>query len=156
MKKIFFSYSHKDEDIRDKLDTQLSLLKRRGVIEAWHDRAIDVGSELDKEIDEHVRNDDIILLLISPDFIASDYCFDTEMKVAMERHYSGDAIVMPIIIRPCDWQEAPFGKLMAAPRDGRPVTLWENQDSAFLDIVDSIKRALNKLSNKSALSRGEE
>ncbi|NVF12736.1 toll/interleukin-1 receptor domain-containing protein [Vreelandella maris] len=155
MKKIFFSYSHKDEDIRDKLDTQLSLLKRRGVIEAWHDRAIDVGSELDKEIDEHVRNDDIILLLVSPDFIASDYCFDTEMKIAMERHNSGDAIVVPIIIRPCDWKEAPFGKLMAAPKDGRPVTLWENQDSAFLDIVDSIKKAIKKVSDKHAVSRGK-
>lgn len=155
MKKIFFSYSHKDEDIRNKLDVQLSLLKRRGVIEAWHDRAIDVGSELDKEIDEHVRNDDIILLLISPDFISSDYCYDTEMKIAMERHNNGNAVVVPIIIRPCDWKEAPFGKLMAAPTDGYPVTLWENEDSAFLNIVDSIKKAIKKVSNNHAESRGK-
>jgi hypothetical protein len=144
MKKVFFSYSHKDEDIRDKLEVQLTLLKRRGVIEAWHDRAIDVGDELNKKIDEHIRSDDIILILVSPDFIASDYCYDTEMKIAMERHSSGEAVVVPIIIRPCDWHEAPFGKLMAAPTDGYPVTLWDNQDSALLNVVDSIKKVVEK------------
>lgn len=144
MKKVFFSYSHKDEAIRDKLEVQLSLLKRRGVIEAWHDRDINAGDELNERIDEHIRSDDIILLLISPDFIASDYCYDTEMRVAMERHNSGDAVVIPVIIRPCDWSEAPFGKLLAVPTDGYPVTLWSDQDSALLNVVDSIKKVINR------------
>ncbi len=144
MKKVFFSYSHKDESMRDKLEVQLSLLKRRGLVEAWHDRAIDAGEELDEKINEHIKSDDIILLLISPDFIASDYCYDTEMRVAMERHNSGDAVVVPIIIRPCDWHEAPFGKLMAVPTDGYPVSLWVDQDSAFLNVVDSIKKVISR------------
>lgn len=144
MKKVFFSYSHKDEDIRDKLEVQLSLLKRRGVIKAWHDRDIDAGDELNERIDEHIRSDDIILLLVSPDFMASDYCYDTEMRIAMQRHNSEDAVVIPVIIRPCDWSEAPFGKLMAIPTDGYPVSLWSDQDSALLNVVDSIKKVVNR------------
>src|SRR5437667_347635 len=94
---IFFSYSHKDQRLRDKLETQLSLLKREGVISSWHDRKIGAGNEWEGQIDTHLKTADIILLLVSPDFIASDYCFDHEMKQAMLRYDVGEASVLPII-----------------------------------------------------------
>ena len=122
MATLFFSYSHADEALRDQLEKQLALLKRQGVIETWHDRRIGAGIEFAQEIDEHVDSDDIILLLVSPDFLDSDYCYDREMARALERHEAKDAVVIPVILRPCEWQHAPFGKLNATPPDGRPVT----------------------------------
>ncbi|WP_245427210.1 toll/interleukin-1 receptor domain-containing protein [Mesorhizobium sp. YM1C-6-2] len=119
---VFFSYSHVDEALRDQVETQLALLKRQGVIETWHDRRIGAGEEFAGAIDRHVETDDIILLLVSADFIASDYCYDIEMKRAMERHAAGEAIVIPVILRACDWHGAPFGKLNATPPNGTPVT----------------------------------
>jgi len=120
MAKIFFSYSHHDERDRDLLETHLAALRREGVIETWHDRRILAGRDWSGEISEHLESADIILLLISPYFIASDYCFDLEMKRALERHEAGEAVVVPVIIEHCDWHKLPFGKLQAIPTDGRP------------------------------------
>lgn len=142
MSELFFSYSHVDEEYRDQLERHLSLLKRNGAISTWHDRRIVAGEPLEGTISEAMERADIILLLVSPDFIASDYCFDIEMKRAMERHRAGEARVVPVIIRHCDWQSAPFGKLLGTPRDGKPVSAWSNKDEAFLDVVNSIKAAL--------------
>src|ERR1019366_5294881 len=142
MASLFFSYSHADESMRDQLERHLSALKHQGLIEAWHDRRIPAGRIFDAEIDSHLESADIILLLVSSDFLASEYCYDREMKRAMERHKSGGAVVVPVILRPCDWHDTPFGKLLATPRDGRPVTQWANIDEAFLDIVRAIKNAL--------------
>lgn len=147
MPTLFFSYSHKDEALRDQLQTQLSMLRRQGVIETWHDRRILAGEPLDHAISNHVDHDDIILLLVSPDFLDSDYCYEREMLRAMERHASGEAVVIPVILRPCDWHGAPFGKLMAAPRDGRPVTQWPDRDEAFLDITRSVRAVAEKLAH---------
>lgn len=142
---VFFSYSHADEDLRDQLEKQLAMLKRQGVIETWHDRRIGAGQELGQVIDDHINTDDIILLLVSPDFIASDYCYDIEMKRAMERHDTGEAIVIPVILRACDWHGAPFGKLLATPRDGKPVTQWPDRDEAFLQVARSVRDAAGRL-----------
>lgn len=144
MTTVFFSYSHKDEGLRDRLEVHLSMLKRQDAIEAWHDRRIKIGDELKGAIDKELERADIILLLVSPDFLASDYCYDVEMNRAMERHHSTEARVIPIILRPCDWHSAPFGKLLAAPKDGKPVTSWPDLDEAFLDIVRAIRAALPK------------
>jgi hypothetical protein len=141
MPSVFFSYSHADEDLRDQLEKQLSTLKRQGVIETWHDRRIGAGNEIDRAISERIETDDLILLLVSPDFIASDYCYDREMRRAMERHESGDAIVIPVILRPCDWHGTPFGKLLAVPTDGKPVTQWPDRDQAFLEVAKSVREA---------------
>jgi hypothetical protein len=138
---VFFSYSHVDEDLRDQLEKQLSMLKRQGVIDTWHDRRIGAGEEIDRAIDDHIDNDEIILLLVSPDFIASDYCYDIEMNRAMERHTAGGAAVIPVILRACDWHHAPFGKLLATPRDGKPVTQWPDRDEAFLQVAQAIRKA---------------
>ena len=138
---VFFSYSHKDEALRDQLEVHLSMLKRQEVISVWHDRRLLVGDELDNGISTHLEKADIILLLVSPDFLASEYCYSKEMLRALERHDSGDAHVIPVILRPCEWQKAPFGKLLVAPVDGKAVTKWPDRDDAFLDITQAIRRA---------------
>jgi hypothetical protein len=121
------------------------MLKRQGVIEAWHDRRITAGEEFDGAIGEHVENDDIIVLLVSPDFLASSYCYDIEMTRAMERHEAREAIVIPVILRACEWHHAPFGKLTATPPDGRPVTQWPDKDQAFLEVAKAIRKAAERL-----------
>ena len=145
MATLFFSYSHKDQDLRDQLETQLSMLKRQGVLEVWHDRRIEAGSDFARDIDDHVETDDIILLLVSPDFLASDYCYEREMRRAMERHEAGEAVVIPVILRACDWHGAPFGKLQAVPRDALPVTQWTDRDQAFLDVAKAIRKVAERL-----------
>jgi hypothetical protein len=145
---LFFSYSHADEALRDQLEAQLAMLKRQGIIETWHDRRIVAGENLDHAISSHVENDDVILLLVSPDFLASDYCYDVEMTRAMERHSAGEAVVIPVILRACDWHGAPFGKLMATPIDGRPITQWPDRDQAFLEVAKSVRSAVQKLHAK--------
>jgi hypothetical protein len=142
MSRLFFSYSHKDEALRDRLEVHLSVLKREGAISVWHDRRIAAGDEFDRRIDEELERADIILLLISADFLASDYCHDVEMQRALQRHAERSARVIPIILKPCDWQHSPFGNLLAAPTDGKPVTRWVDEDEAFLDVVRKIRAAL--------------
>lgn len=144
MSKVFMSYSHKDENLRDELETHLSMLKREGLISTWHDRKILAGEEFKNHIDENLEDSDIILLLVSPYFLASDYCFDIEMKRALERHKKEDARVIPIILEHCDWHAAPFGKLKALPKDGRPVTDYPNQNKAFLEVAQGIRNAIKE------------
>ena len=142
---VFFSYSHKDERYRTKLVTHLSSLKRQNIISEWHDRKITAGSEWREAIDEHLNSAQIILLLVSPDFMASDYCYDKEMKYALEQHNKGQARVIPVIIRPVDWHSSPFSKLQALPRDGKAVTKWSTQDEGFYDVVQGIRAAVEEL-----------
>lgn len=145
MATLFFSYSHVDESLRDQLETHLSSLRRQGLISSWHDRRITGGEDFGEAIDSHINTADVILLLVSPDFIASDYCYEREMKRALERHQQREARVIPVILRPCDWHDLAFGKLLATPKDGRPITMWPNIDEAFLDVAKAIKSALKDL-----------
>lgn len=142
MATVFFSYSHKDEDLRDRLETHLAMLKKQGLIDAWHDRRIKAGDEVDHSIDANLNAADVILLLVSADFLASSYCYDVEMQRAMQRHEAREARVIPVILRHCDWHSAPFGKLLAAPKDGKPIKAWSDVDEAFLDVVKQIRAAL--------------
>lgn len=150
MPSVFFSYSHADEALRDQLEKQLSLLKRQGIIEVWHDRRIGAGKDFGKEIDRHVETDDIILLLVSADFIDSDYCYDKEMERAMARHEAGEAVVIPVILRACDWHGAPFGKLNATPPDGRPITQYPDRDQALLEVAKAVRGAAEHLRSRDA------
>ncbi len=143
---VFFSYSHKDEELRDEMAKHLTILKRQGVITTWHDREISAGTEWAGAIDDHMNTAQVILLLISPDFLASDYCWDIELKRAMERHEAREARVIPVILRPVDnWYEAPFGKLQAFPTNGKPVTTWANRDEAFANVAQAIRKAVQEL-----------
>lgn len=145
MVNIFFSYSHKDEELRNELEIHLAALKRQGVITTWHDRRIVAGEEFAGKISESLESANIILLLVSPYFIASDYCYEVEMKRALERHESGEAKVIPVILHPCDWHGTPFGKLLASPTDGKPVSKFPNLHDAFLDITLAIRGVAEKI-----------
>jgi hypothetical protein len=146
--KIFVSYSHSDELLRDALEKHLSLLKNQGIIDVWHDRRIELGQEFGNTIDSNLSDAQIILLLISADFIASSYCWSVEMALAMKRHESGTARVIPIILRACDWHSAPFGKLLAAPKDGKPIKSWPDVDEALYDVARQIRIAVGSVSPK--------
>lgn len=139
MPKVFFSYSHADEQLRDILERHLSMLKRQGLIDSWHDRKILAGDDFGAEIDANLDSADIVLLLVSVDFLHSEYCFCKEMLRAMERHAAGLTRVVPVILRPCDWQTAPFGKLQAVPTNGKAITTWANHDEAFTDVARQLR-----------------
>ena len=139
---LFYSYSHKDENLRKQLEAHLSTLQSEGLISGWHDRKIGAGTEWKGVIDDHLKAASIILLLVSADFLASDYCYDIELQYAMERHDKGEARVIPVILRPCDWQTAIFAKLQALPKDAKPVTRWNNRAEAFHNVVEGIRKAL--------------
>jgi hypothetical protein len=144
MVKLFFSYSHKDEILRDELEIHLSSLKRQSIISTWHDRKISAGDEFEYEISDNFKKSNIILLLVSPYFISSDYCYENEMKYAMKRHENKSAIVIPVILHPCDWHNMPFGKILASPKDGKPISKFSNIHDAFLDVTKAIRKAASK------------
>jgi hypothetical protein len=141
-KKLFISYSHADEAHRQALEKHLALLRRQGVVELWHDRKLLAGAALSPEIDAQLRGADVALLLVSADFLASDYCYDKEMALALELQAAGRMLVVPVILRPCDWHHAPFGHLLAVPRDGLAVTQWPDRDAAWSDVSAQLRRLL--------------
>ena len=148
--RLFYSYSHRDEHFCKQLDTHLKILERQQLIRPWHDRQIVAGEEWEKEIDKNLEQADIILLLISADFIASDYCYDKELAWAMQRHSSTEdmAQVIPIILRPVDWSGTPFSKLQVLPRDAMAVTEWRNPDAAWLNVESGIKETIELIKAK--------
>jgi len=151
---LFYSYCHKDERQRNRLETHLSILKRQGLILEWHDRKISGGIEWKGRIDERLDTAQVILLLVSADFVHSDYCYDVELIRAMERHEAGEARVIPIIVKPCDdWHSAPFGKLQAFPKDGKPITKWKPQDDAYVDIARQLRQVIEELRTPQENSR---
>ncbi len=142
---VFLSYAPEDEEFRLKLENHLKLLEREGFIILWHKRRIVPGTDWGEELDRHLNKAAVIFLLISDDFLASDYCYGTEMRRAMERHEAGDARVIPIILRPVEWQSAPFGKLPALPSNGNPITKWQQSDDAYLDIAQGLKKVIQEM-----------
>lgn len=141
---LFYSYAHEDEALREQLEQHLALLQREGLLQTWHDRQIEAGADWQHAIDENLETASIILLLISPAFLASDYCYEVEMRRALDRHKAGEAHVIPILLRPCDWHTAPFGHLQALPRNGQAITLWSNQDEAFLQVSQGLRTLLKR------------
>lgn len=144
---LFYSYAYEDETLRNELEKHLSLLQRKGLIATWHDRQIVPGTDWAQAIDTHLNTASVILLLISPDFFASDYCYSIEMQRALERHEANEARVIPILLRPVDWKEAPFRHLQALPTNAKPITSWSNQDEAFADLAAGIRRAIQENPN---------
>lgn len=142
---VFVSYSHKDERFREQLDAHLSQLRHEGVVADWNDRKILAGDDWAGEIDKHVESADVILLLISSDFLASKYCVEIEMKRALERHAAGQARVIPIIVRPADWQTAQFAHLQAVPRDNKAIIKWGNRDEAWVLVTKGIRRVTKEI-----------
>lgn len=143
--RLFYSYSSKDEEFQQELETHLTLLKRQGKLDTWNMRMIPPGKEWEKEIDTNLKAADVIVLLVSADFLASEYCRDIEMTFAMEQHEKGNAKVIPVIIRNCVWKSALFGKLQALPKDAKPVKLWTDRDSAWTDVAERLSEHLDTL-----------
>lgn len=143
--RVFVSYSHVDEELRDQLEVQLAMLKRQGLVEIWHDRRMLPGDHLDWTISRELDEADVILLLVSPNFIASDYCYKIEKGRALERHRIGEARLISVILRPCDWTHTDLGQYLVTPKDGKPVTMWPDRDEAFLDVAQSIRRAIEEI-----------
>ena len=141
--RAFISYSHNDEVLRVALGKHLTSLRREGIIDVWHDRMIAPGIDWAKEIDMNLDSASLVLLLVSSDFIDSDYCIGKEMRRALERHLAKKARVIPVILRPAEWQRMPFSSFQALPKDGKPVTTWANQDEAFLDVVRGVRQAVS-------------
>ena len=143
--RLFYSYAPKDESFRRELEKHLSMLRWQGLIAEWDNRNISAGTEWAREIDSHLNAADIILLLISSDFLASDYCYSIEVKRALERHDAGEARVIPVLLRPVDLEGTSFSKLQALPTNRKPITKWPKRDDAFLDVVQGIRRVVGEL-----------
>ena len=142
---VFYSYSHDDEEYRKKLGKHLSVLRRAGLITDWHDRDIDAGTAWQEEIDRHLLSADIVLLLVSASFIASDYCWGDEMTKALARHKEKKARVIPIILHPCGWLMTPLKALQGVPRDNNAISLWPNEHAAFDHVVSEIAKVVDDL-----------
>lgn len=146
--KVFISYSHTDEPYKDALLNHLALLKNEGLIEPWHDRRLRAGQDFAAEIDAELAQADIVLLLISANFFDSDYCYSRELGHAMRRYKNRLTEIVPIIVRSCDWRSAPFGGLIALPKDGKAIATWPDQDEAFENIAQGIRGLVEKIQVK--------
>ena len=128
---VFISYAHKDKKWRNELEKHLSVLKLQGLITTWHDEQLNPGEDWQTEIDKHLNIASIILPLVSPDYLASNFTYGIEMRRALERHFTGEARVIPILLRYADWQNTPFNKLQFLPTNGKPIISWRDRDKAF-------------------------
>jgi hypothetical protein len=145
---VFISYAHEDRGFVEELEKHLGILKRQQIILSWYDGNIVPGTEWESQIMQHLNRAQIILLLVSADFIGSDFCYGIEMTQAIDRHNADQARVIPVILRPVEWKGAPFAKLQALPSGAKPVTRWPTHDDAFLDVVQGIRKAIDDLTNK--------
>ena len=136
--KLFYCYAHEDRLFCQELDVHLAGLKRQHLLTTWYDGEIKGGAEWEQEINRHLSTSDLIILFVSPHFLHSDYCYDIEMKRALERHEAGTVRVIPILVRPVYWQGAPFSNLQLLPTEAQPVSLWPNRDAVWLEIVREV------------------
>jgi hypothetical protein len=142
--KIFFCYAHEDEALLNKLKTHLKPLQRKGLIDVWYDRDISAGTVWEQQIKEQLNTAQIILLLVSPDFMDSDYCYGIEMQRALERHDLGEARVIPIILRHVYWQDV-LGNLQALPTDAKPIKSWSDLDEALYKVTEGIRKVVMQM-----------
>jgi hypothetical protein len=143
---IFCSYAHSDEKLFRQLETYLQQFKREGLISLWHNRLLAPGTDWAHSLDTHLETSLIILPLVSPDLLASDYCDGIEMQHILQRHEARKACIIPIIVRPCDWSHAPFGRFQALPGYGKAITEQSNRDIAWRDVAKNIRQVIERLS----------
>lgn len=140
--KLFISYSHEDEHLKDQLIKHLSSLRRENIIDSWNDKQLLPGEKWDEEIKNALYSCNLVLLLVSPDFLSSDYIQNTELKISFERYNNSEIKITPIILRPCHWKDSPIGELIALPRDAKPITTWNNIDEGFLSAIQGLLRII--------------
>lgn len=150
--RAFISYAHADDAMLKKLDAHLAMLRRDGTISDWYDREIAAGGDIDSTVSKELARANLFLALVSPDFLNSQYCYENEMATAISRHEAGEIKVVPIILEPCDWRASPLAKFKALPRDGKPISEWTNQNTAFLDVVRELRRLTSSPSASSKAS----
>jgi internalin A len=150
---VFISYSHKDRTVFNQLEVHLKLLERHGLIHSWHFRRVGAGQEWTKQISNNLERADIVVLLVSADFLASDYCYDVEIIRALERHDSGEAVVVPVIVRDVDWSDTPFARLQPLPSNGRALKRWADRDGGWRNVIEGIKVVAEGLQQPSEKQR---
>ena len=153
--RIFVSYAHSDEAMKSQVDKQLEIMRRAGLVEVWHDRCLIPGELWDRRINDEIEKAEIILLLVSTEFLSSNYVNDVEIKRAMQRHDDGSACIIPVVLRPCQMELAPFAKIQALPTDLKPITMWPNPDEAYLNVARGIRAAISKVAKPSPVPRPE-
>jgi len=143
MIKVFLSYAHEDEALHREFNKHLGALRHEGIIETWSDTQILPGDNWSEDIARQLKEADLILLLISSSFLDSPYCYREEMKQAIERHKAKTARVIPIILKPCDWERAPFSVLQGLPKGMRPVTNWpeDKRDQVWTEVAKGVRQA---------------
>jgi len=141
--KIFISYAHKDEAFKDELVIRLKGLQRNGYLITWHDRKIEPGQLWDAAIKSALDTASIIVFLVSPDFLDSDYIHNVEIKKAFERYHAGQCKIVPIIIRPCHFQDTAIGELQALPKNAKPISTWSDKDEAWYDVLEQLKKTIS-------------
>ncbi|MCC2955338.1 TIR domain-containing protein [Massilia sp. IC2-477] len=154
--RVFYSYSHKDEVYREQLEEHLAILRRTGLIHDWSDRKIVPGRDWKNDINENLLAADLILLLVSSSFIASDYCIERELSTAMSLHESGKTRVVPIFIRPTVYSGAPFSGLQGLPSDGVSISEWSNVDLGWQDVAIGLVKVLEEISEQKQRARNPE
>lgn len=150
---VFCSYAHRDNKLRDQLYTHLSILRHQGLITLWSDQVIEAGTDWQSVINSRINSASIILLLLSADYLASDYCYGIEMQRALQRHQEGQAFVIPILLRPLDWKYAPFAHLRILPSNAKPIVNWKNRDRAFVEVVAGIRQAIEEFTQRKAAAQ---
>lgn len=138
--KAFISYSHQDTAMLELLHKHLTQLQRDHLIRTWEDREIPAGGKLDTTISTALEESQLFLALLSPDYIASNYCYEREFQKALQMQEEGRLIIVPVILEPCDWHHTPFSQFKAVPKDGKAISLWENKNTAFLDVSQNLRK----------------
>jgi tetratricopeptide (TPR) repeat protein len=151
--KLFYCYAHEDRPFRAELNTHLALLERQQLFKSWFDGEIKAGAVWEQEINQHLSTSHLIVLFVSADFFNSDYCYHHEMKRALERHKIGTARVIPIIVRPVYWENAPFAKLQVLPPEAKPVSTWQNRDEVWYEIARQIAAVAVELQKTITLTK---
>jgi len=149
--RMFVSYSKHDKKWLDELNKHLFPLLRQQKVEVWYDEKLPAGSDWDREIKNRLAEADIILFLVSPDFLATNYIWDVEIKAAIERDKRGEVTAIPIILRPSDWSDTPLGKLSAVPEKGEPISMAEDRDDAFLRVVLALNKVIKEIKSKNII-----
>lgn len=142
---LFVSYSHADEGVKKQLEKHLHPLERMSLVKKWSDRQIRPGQEWDRVISDNLRTANLVVILVSVDFLNSSYCYDIEMDEALEYHDKGKLTLIPVIVGHCLWKTAPFARIQALPKDALPICSWSNQDEALVNVAEGIRTAAEAL-----------
>ena len=141
---VFICHAHEAEELARELETHLASLRKEGLVRSWTARAVGGGEAFRGEVEQRIAEAGVILLLVSADFLASDYLYDVELKRALERYDARDAIVRAVLLRPCDWQGTPLARVLRLPESGVPVTRHPDADEAFTKIVQELRKLIEQ------------